>query len=93
MELEAIKSVGTAGGNLVKVELEGRHAKTCTLDASLFDSDLYGVDEKEVIEDLIVAAVNSALEAFEKKSKEHIGQLTSGFQLPTDLLGDKKDEE
>ncbi len=78
-ELASMVVIGQSGGGLVKIHLNGRHeAKKCEIASSL-------LDDKEVLEDLIVAAINDANNQVEKKSQEKIANLTSGLQLPADF--------
>lgn len=77
-ELADMVVVGEAGGGLVKIEMNGRHiCKKTHFDNSLFDED------KEVIEDLITAAINNAVEKIERSSREKLNKLTAGIQLPS----------
>ncbi|MCW5589516.1 MAG: YbaB/EbfC family nucleoid-associated protein [Legionellales bacterium] len=79
-ELAAMLITGQAGGGLVKVVMNGRHeAKSCHIDYSLMD------DDKDVLEDLIVAAINDAVNQIEKRSQEKIVDLTSGLELPAEF--------
>ena len=71
---------GESGGGLVKIDMTGRHeAKRVHIDFSLMD------DDKDVLEDLVAAAINDAVHKIEKKSQEEIMNLTAGLQLPPDL--------
>jgi DNA-binding YbaB/EbfC family protein len=79
-ELADMVVIGEAGGGLIRVEMTGRHnCKKTHFDNSLFDED------KEIIEDLITAAINNAVEKIEKTSRDKLSKLTSGIQLPTGL--------
>lgn len=73
-----IQVTGQSGGGLVKVTLDGKH-KLVALD---LDPSLIKGDEKEVLEDLIVAAHNDALQTLEEKIQSEMGQVTSGLPLP-----------
>lgn len=76
-ELATLEVVGQAGGGLVKVVMTGRHdVKRVTIDPSLL------TDDKEMIEDLVAAAVNDAVHEVEKQTQEKMGGLTSGMGLP-----------
>ncbi|MEG1818765.1 YbaB/EbfC family nucleoid-associated protein, partial [Pseudomonas sp.] len=62
---------------LVSVVMTGRHdVKRISLDDSLMQED------KEVLEDLIAAAVNDAVRKVEQNSQEKMGGMTAGMQLP-----------
>lgn len=72
---------GTAGGGLVKATLNGKgEMKKLYLDDSLIN-----VDDKEMLEDLIVAAVNDARHKSEKQMADEMSKLTGGMQLPAGM--------
>ena len=76
-ELAKMEITGESGGGLVKVVMTGRHdVKRVSIDDSLLK------DDKEMLEDLVAAAVNDAVRTIEKKSKETMSGLTSGMSLP-----------
>ena len=76
-ELARIEVTGTAAGGLVSVTMTCRHdVRRVQLDASLLQ------DDKEVLEDLIAAAVNDAVRKVEKTSQEKLAGLASGLNLP-----------
>lgn len=82
-ELAKLEVAGEAGGGLVKVVITGRHdIRRVSIDDSLMDED-----EKDVLEDLIAAAVNDAVRKVEKAAQEKMVQLTKELGLPTDLGG------
>ena len=76
-ELAQIEVTGGAGGGLVEVTMTCRH----DIRRVLIDDVLIG-DEKEVLEDLIAAAVNDAVRRVEKVSQEKMGSLTAGLNIP-----------
>jgi DNA-binding YbaB/EbfC family protein len=56
---------GDAGAGLVKIVMNGQHfAKSCSIDESVFKED------KETLEDLIVAAINAATTQIETRARE-----------------------
>ena len=76
--LEGIFVTGNAGGSLVSVTLNGKGAMTgCAIDASLIQPE-----EKEIVEDLIVAAHGDARGKLEKLLAEEMKQVTGGLPLP-----------
>lgn len=78
LALEALAVEGVAGGGLVKVILNGKgELKGVNIDPTLFSSE-----DREVIEDLIVAAHGQAKAKVEQKTKEKMAQLTGGLDLP-----------
>ena len=68
---------GESGAGLVRVKMTGRHdVKKIELADSLLK------EEREVIEDLIAAAVNDAVRKLEEKNKDTMAGMASGFKLP-----------
>ena len=80
-ELDSIEVEGTAGGDLVKVRLTAKgELKGLSVDASLWKAD-----EREIAEDLIVAAHADARRKAEALLQEKMKQLTGGLPLPPGL--------
>ncbi len=81
-ELGRLEVQGSAGGGLVLVTM------TCRYDVRRVEIDdtLIG-DDKEVLEDLLAAAVNDAVRKVEKTSKEKLAGLTAGLNVPGLDLG------
>lgn len=76
-ELAATELTGESGAGLVKVVMTGRHdVKRVQIDDSLLKED------KEMLEDLIAAAVNDAVRKVEDYSQKKMGSVTSGLNLP-----------
>lgn len=76
-ELAKIEVTGNAGGGLVSVIMTCRHdVRRVQIDASLMQ------DEKEVLEDLIAAAMNDAARKVEKTTQERMAGLTAGLNIP-----------
>ena len=68
---------GQSGAGMVKVVMTCRHdVKRVTIDESLLK------DDKDMIEDLVAAAVNDAVRKVEKTTQEKMSGLTAGFDLP-----------
>ncbi|WP_089727197.1 YbaB/EbfC family nucleoid-associated protein [Candidatus Thiosymbion oneisti] len=68
---------GESGGGMVKVTMNGKHeVKRVEIDPSLME------DDKEMLEDLVAAAVNAAVQRVGEKMQENMADLTSGLQLP-----------
>lgn len=68
---------GESGAGLVKITMTGRHdVKRVELDPSLLTED------KEILEDLIAAAVNDAVRKVEAYSQQKMGNVTNGLNLP-----------
>ena len=76
-EVANLEVEGQAGGGMVKVVMNGRHEiRKVTLDDSLMQ------DDKEMIEDLLAAAVNDAVRRVEKQTQEKMAGVTAGLNLP-----------
>ena len=68
---------GESGAGLVTVTMTGRHdVKRVSIDDSVFSED------KEVLEDLLAAAVNDAVRKVEAHNREAMSGLTAGMNLP-----------
>lgn len=76
-EIANMVVTGESGAGLVKVEMNGRHdVKGINLDESLLEED------KEILEDLIAAAVNDAVRKVESTTQEKMAKVTGGMQMP-----------
>ncbi|MFC6672494.1 YbaB/EbfC family nucleoid-associated protein [Marinobacterium aestuariivivens] len=76
-EIARAEVTGESGAGLVQVVMNGRHdVKRIALDDSLMEED------KEILEDLIAAAVNDAVRKVESNTKEKMSKVTAGMQLP-----------
>ena len=72
---------GSAGGGLVSVEADGRgHVKSIKIDPSLA-----GKPDMEMLEDLVVVAVNDAQKKATELAQEEMNKLTGGLNLPFKL--------
>lgn len=79
-ELANAEVNGEAGAGLVKITMTGRHdVKSVSIDASLMDED------KEILEDLLAAAVNDAVRRVEDANREKMGSMTAGMGIPPDF--------
>ncbi len=68
---------GEAGAGLVSVVMNGRHdVKRVSIDDSLLSED------KEMLEDLLAAAVNDAVRKVEQQSRDQMEKMTSGMGIP-----------
>ncbi len=77
-KLNDIEVEGTSGGGLVKVTATAKGA----FKRILIDDSLIKADEKEILEDLIVAAINDAKQKGENAAQEAMKSLTGGLPLP-----------
>ncbi len=76
-QLAAIEVEGQSGAGLVKVLVNCRNdVKRVTIDPSLL------ADDKDMLEDLVAAAVNDALRKAEQTSQEKMSSVTAGLPLP-----------
>ncbi len=77
-ELSKQEVTGEAGNGLVKITMTcTKETKKCEIDASLLKAD-----EKETLEDLIVAAMNNTKELADEVATATMEEATSGLQLP-----------
>jgi len=79
-EIANMEVEGQAGGGMVKVVMNGRHElRSVNLDPSLMS------DEKDMIEDLLAAAVNDAVRKIEQESSAKMSGVTAGMNLPAGM--------
>ena len=79
-ELANIDVEGTASNGLVKVTMSCRNeVKRVHIDDSLMGED------KEMLEDLLAAAVNDAVRKVETQNRDQMAKMTSGMGLPADF--------
>ena len=76
-ELANMEVTGQAGGGLVSVVMTGRHdVRRVSIDQSLMEED------KEMLEDLLAAAVNDAVRQVETTTQEKMASMTAGMPMP-----------
>jgi DNA-binding YbaB/EbfC family protein len=76
-QLAKMEVTGESGAGLVKVTMLGNHnVKRVEIDDSLLE------DDKEILEDLVAAAMNDAVRRVEAQNKEQMEELTGGMSLP-----------
>jgi len=76
-EVAKMEVEGQSGGGLVKVTLTGKHeARRVEIDPSLLE------DDKEMLEDLVAAAINDAARRIEEEQQEKMAGVTGGMNLP-----------
>jgi len=69
--------IGESGGGMVKVTMNGKYeVRRVEIDDSLMG------DDKEMLEDLVAAAMNSATQRVAEKTQESMSGLTAGLGLP-----------
>ena len=75
-ELSRMEVSGEAGGGLVKVTMTGKHAvRRIQIDPSL-------MDDREMLEDIVTAAVNDAVNRVADTQQERMSEMTAGIPLP-----------
>ncbi|MEM6409523.1 MAG: YbaB/EbfC family nucleoid-associated protein [Pseudomonadota bacterium] len=80
-ELESMTVTGESGAGLVKATSTAKGVIT-SLD---IDPSIFHPDEKEVVEDLILAAIKDAQNRAQEKAAEEMGKLTEGMGLPAGM--------
>ena len=78
--IKKIEVEGMSGGNLVKVILTGDYEIK-----SIQITEAAKKENPEIINDLIIAAYNSAKENLKKRSAEELSKVTGGLNLPSDF--------
>ena len=77
-KIENMEVEGTSGGGAVKVIMNGKHElKKINIDKSLLNAE-----EIEVLEDLIVAAINDVNKKINENMNSQLGSLSGGLGLP-----------
>jgi DNA-binding YbaB/EbfC family protein len=80
-EMHNIMVTGEAGAGLVKATCTAKgELKTLDIDPSIFNGD-----DKEVVEDLILAAIKDAQGKASERAAEEMGKLTEGLGLPAGM--------
>jgi nucleoid-associated protein EbfC len=74
-QLANIEVEAESGAGMVKAKVNG-HKQIVSLE---IDNELVKPEDKEMMQDLIVAAVNKAIQLAEEKAKEHMQESTSGM--------------
>ncbi len=76
-KLEAMEVEGSSGGGMVKVTMTGKHdVKRVQIEPAVIGED------REMLEDLIAAAINDAVKKVEQRSSEMMSGLMAGMRLP-----------
>ena len=75
-ELASLEVTGEAGGGLVKVTMTGKHAvRRVEIDPSL-------LEDKEMLEDIVTAALNDAVNRIATTTQDRMSDMTAGIPLP-----------
>jgi hypothetical protein len=76
-EIAAMEVVGESGGGMVRVTMTGKHdVKRVEIEPAVIGED------REMLEDLVAAAINDAVHKVEARTAEKMGSLLSGLGLP-----------
>ncbi len=76
-DLAKLEVSGESGAGLVKITMTGRHdVRKVDIDASLMSED------KEMLEDLVAAAMNDAVRKIEDNNQTNMADMTAGMTLP-----------
>ena len=76
-EIARLEVTGESGGGMVKVTMTGRHeARRVEIAPSLLG------DDKDMLEDLVAAAINDAAHKVESVTQERMAGMTAGMNLP-----------
>ena len=79
-EIANLEVIGESGAGLVKVTMTGRHdVKRVEIDQSIMN------DDKEMLEDLLAAAVNDANRRVETTTQDKMSEFTTGLGLPAGM--------
>ncbi len=77
-EMKKRRVTGAAGGGMVEIEMNGvMDTLCCRIDPKLFEQN-----DRELIEDLVVAAVNQAIAKGKQMHAEAVREMTGGLPLP-----------
>jgi DNA-binding YbaB/EbfC family protein len=77
-EIAALVVEATSGGGMVKVEVDGQKQ----LRRLTIDPEVVSKDDVEMLQDLVVAAVNEASRKVDEQIQEKVGGLTGGMKIP-----------
>jgi DNA-binding YbaB/EbfC family protein len=77
-KLVEVRVKGAAGGGMVGVEANGQQK----ILAVRIDEKLLNVDDREMLEDLVAAATNDALNLAKQAAAEQMAEITGGMDLP-----------
>lgn len=76
-DMAKMEIVGESGAGMVKVTMLGNHnVRRVEIDPSLVG------DDKEMLEDLIAAAINNAVSRVEQNNKDQMSEMTGGMEMP-----------
>ena len=77
-DLENQSYTAQSGGGMVKATVDGKHRVTDVV----IDPECVDPDDVEMLQDMVVAAVNEALRMAEEATEQEMGKLTGGLGMP-----------
>ena len=77
-EIAQMETIGTAGGGMVTVTVTG----TSALKSIEIKPDVVDPDDIEMLQDLIIAAVNEGMRQIDEISESEMGKVTGGINIP-----------
>ena len=77
-EIESARVEYSAGGGVVKVIVTGKMA----VESIEIDPDVVDSEDVEMLQDLIIAAINEGLEKAQQMASDRMGALTGGLNIP-----------
>ena len=82
-KMKSITVTGSAGGGMVQVEMDGSFSVTGVAIAP----EVVDPNEREMLQDLVLAAFTDALARVKEKMKDEASSATGGMNLPPGLMG------
>src|SRR5690606_8021947 len=80
-EIAQLEVTGEAGGGMAKVTMNGKHQ----VSRVSLDDAIISTDDKDMLEDLVAAAINDAVQKVERTTQEKMSALMGGMNLPPGL--------
>ena len=80
-EIAQLEVTGEAGGGMAKVTMNGKHQ----VSRVSLDDAIISTDDKDMLEDLVAAAINDAVQKVERTTQEKMSSLMGGMNLPPGL--------
>ncbi len=77
-EVAAVRVEATSGGGMVKVTMTGEKK----IESLTIDPEVVSKDDVDMLQDLILAAINEAMNKVDAELKEKLGGLTGGMKIP-----------
>jgi len=77
-ELKNMEFEASSGGGVVKVKVNGQQE----LIEVKINREMVDIDDLEMVEDMVMVAVNDAINQSKEEAKRRLGSLTGGFDIP-----------